>query len=266
MGRIFSIVDHAPPVDTEPFFARQFWPGRTRAQLVFDVVFGIAGPILCFIADPIVFKSGAISFTGAAILGRYQLFAYLLSAIAIGVLVAWFCLDRNLDSFRPVISGVFVAGAAFSTLIGVIILPFSLMGLLFIIGLAGFTPFLTAFVYLRNGFRAFPGRMNGGNRELRWPIAVVSGFVAISLATVVSYQVSSAISRSVQEVLQGDSDRAEAAAAQIKWIPFVPKESLDEIVRTYEQEPDNKKKAVLRNFYEDLTGQDIDQRLRILND
>jgi hypothetical protein len=258
-----SILDQAPTKRREPFLWRQFAPTRTPAQLAFDLIFGVAGPILCFLADPLVFRPGLM---GAPLLGRFQLFAYVLSTIAISVLIVWCFLAEYIDAFRAMISGVLVAGAAFSLVIGVVILPFSLIGVLLIIGLAGFTPFLTAFVYIRNGFRAFPGRTSRHSRESTWTMGVLGGLVALALAGVISIQVSSAISRSLSALLHGNPQQAEVAAAQMRWMALLPRESFDEIVEAYQVEQDPKRKALLKKFYQDMTGQDIDRRLRILND
>lgn len=263
MDHSLSILDEAPARRREPFLWRQFAPTRTPAQVVFDAIFGVAGPLLCFVADPLVFRSGLM---GPPILGRFQLFAYLISTIAISALTVWLCLPEYLDAFRAMIGGVLVAGAAFSFIIGVVILPYSFIGVLLIIGLAGFTPFLTAFVYLRNGFRALPGLASGRSREFTWSIAAVSGLVALALAAVISLQVSSAISRSLDALLHGNPRQAEVAAAQMKWMPLLPKESFDQIVEAYQAEPDAQKKALLKKFYLDMTGHDIEHRLLILND
>jgi hypothetical protein len=49
MGQILS--EEGPK--RQPFFWRQFEPARTRRQLGFDLVFGVIGPILCLVFDPI---------------------------------------------------------------------------------------------------------------------------------------------------------------------------------------------------------------------
>jgi len=46
--------------DERSFWRRQFGEDRTDAQQVFDVVFGLIAPILCFYFDPIVFKGSFV--------------------------------------------------------------------------------------------------------------------------------------------------------------------------------------------------------------
>src|SRR5882672_8266616 len=64
------------------FWRRQFAENCTEPQLVFDVVFGVAAPILCFYFDPIVFKGRLM---GDAVLQPYQLFAYGVTALEVAL-------------------------------------------------------------------------------------------------------------------------------------------------------------------------------------
>ncbi len=135
------------------FWRRQFSSSRTIPQLVYDVIFGIVLPILCFKFDPIVF-SGRGAGTDIVPIAQFRSFVYLFSALSIVTLVVWLLTYRALKSAGGIIAGVLLSGAVCSLLIGVLILPLSIIGLMFIIGALGFTPFFTAFVYLRNGVRA----------------------------------------------------------------------------------------------------------------
>jgi len=256
-----------PETESRPsFFARQFAPDRTRGQLIFDGVLGVVAPILCFIADPLVFRSGFPGgpILGAPLLAQYQLFAYLTSGVAIAALVAWLCFEHRLGDYGAMFCGVFLAGAAFSAVVGIMILPLSLLGLMFIIGLAGFTPFLTAFVYLRNGIKA--ARRAGGRGELKIASGLVAASLVVGLPGIVSYQVSTEISRCVEEVLKGDATQAQTAADRLRWIPFLPQGSFEPVVTAYESEKDPQKKEILKKVYRDATGEDIDYRLMILSD
>jgi hypothetical protein len=150
-------------------------------------------------------------------------------------------------------------------MIGVAILPYSLLGLVFIIGIAGFTPFLTVFVFLRNGIRAFRTEPSL-DRGPAYAIALMAAIITIGLPALSSYQLSSIISRSVNDLLYGDANQSKAAAEQLRWVPLLPTTSSDEIVKAYGREQDAQKKEILKNFYQDATGEDIERRLMILND
>lgn len=152
------------PRRLRPFWRRQFAEGATAAQRRFDIAFGIILPVLCFVFDPVVFREWHTADGG--IYGRWRSYAYTVSTLQMVALAAW--LLRAGGAGRPpaALGGVLFAGGLFSLLVGVAILPFSLLGLILFVGVFGFTPFPTAVVYLRNGWRAAAlGRSNG---DLTW--------------------------------------------------------------------------------------------------
>lgn len=134
------------------FWERQFELVPTRAQDTFDAIFGVIVPVLCFMADPVVFQS---RIGEPPWLEQYQLVAYVISTIEMGLFLVWRTFRKQVSGLSPIFAGVFFGGAAFSAVIGLAILPVTLIGLLvFLIGIFGFVPFVTAFVYLRTGSRA----------------------------------------------------------------------------------------------------------------
>ena len=137
------------------FCNRQFHLEPTPRQRRFDWTFGVILPVICVAADPIVFSSAFG--VDDAILGRYKIFAYLLSSVSIMSMAAWLLWGQQLGEIRPYLGGLFLAGSVISLIVGVILLPFSLIGMFFLIGFLGFTPLFSSFVYLRNGVRAIKG-------------------------------------------------------------------------------------------------------------
>jgi hypothetical protein len=156
------------------FLSRQFEPRATRAQKVFDVVVGIVLPVLCLYFDPLVFRGDMM---GAPVLGRFRLFAYAVVAVEICALALWLAAGARVKEWGGMLGGAMLAGALFSFVVGVLILPFSLIGLMVLIGALGFVPFLTAFVYLRNAWRAAGalGRAGAGSHGLA-AVALACGF------------------------------------------------------------------------------------------
>jgi hypothetical protein len=146
-----------------PFWRRQFSESVTPAQKHFDITFGFVMPVLCFVFDPFVFHEWLSYEPG--LLGRWQFYAYTISALEMVALAAW--LFKAGGGGRPpaALGGMLLAGGVFSLVVGLVMLPFSLLGLIFFVGVFGFTPFFTAVVYLRNGWRAAnPGRSGDGLR------------------------------------------------------------------------------------------------------
>lgn len=245
------------------FWRRQFGADRTQPQLVFDVLFGIVAPILCFYFDPVVFQGGAM---GEALLQQFQLFAYGVSGVEVSLFALALIFGSQLGGWSRLIGGALVIGAVFSAVIGVIILPFSLMGLMFmLIGALGFIPFVTAFIYLRVGWRAF---QTGERAPLGvWANALLVGAIlAVGIPALTSFHISRTTSRSVEAIIQGDSQQAELAVAHLRWLPFIPQHDLNPLVRAYQIETDPGKKEKLRNSYKLITGNEIEKRVAIVND
>jgi len=261
MSRILS--EEVDNNDRPRFLVRQFALQRTEAQDVFDVCFGIFFPILVLVADPAVFKGGIF---GEPILARYQFFAYLVTAIEIAIFLVWLILHRHLRPFTAPIAGILLAGALFSFVVGILIFPFSVLGLIVLIGAAGFTPLLTGFVYLRTGVRALKVQERNVAFEGRFLIAAMAALLAIALPALVSIQITRTVSSSVNALLNGDVTQAETAVNRLKWLPFISTVDLRELVIAYGRESSPEKKAVLKQYYRDLTGDDIDVKLQIMND
>ena len=143
----------ATPVPSS-FRRRQFAPQPTIRQVAFDVAFGIALPVLCHYLDPIVFRA---SF-GGPLLGPSEVVAG--GAIGLGSLslATWLTIGKA----TALLAGLLAGGALFASLLGLIPLPHSIIGLFALIGIPGLSPFVTAFVSWRNAVRAFrQGRRNG---------------------------------------------------------------------------------------------------------
>lgn len=175
MRRTFDETETTTP---QGFWKRQFAAQSTPAQDRFDRWFGVALPVACFVLDPLVFK--ATLFGEEGIYQDYRLFAYMVSAIEIGMFLCWHTFRGDLRTLAAPFAGVFLAGGIFSTVIGIAILPFSLIGLLWVIGIAGFTPFFTGFVYWRNGIRAMKAQLNNSAFDHRYLLAFLAGVVVIA--------------------------------------------------------------------------------------
>jgi len=245
------------------FWKNQFEPNRTSAQDTFDVVFGLVLPIVCLIADPLVFKSAPIF--GPAILEEYQLFAYLVCTVEMGFFLVWRTFPTKVNAFSPLFAGVFLIGACFSMVIGVAMLPMTLIALLLVIGLLGLLPFFAAFVYLRNAIRAIRAQ-RGAPILFRLWLAVMSGLFVIVPLIFATVYVERSISASVDTMIYGNKAQAEAAANQLKWFGFIPLKQYNRLAAAYGREWDVEKKATLARTYWELTGEDIDLRQRMLSD
>lgn len=133
------------------FWRRQFQEKTTKAQRKFDWLFGVIMPVICFTFDPIVFTGGFRD----KVLADYHAFAYTLSFVSVMAMAAWLIWGAKLKWLNAFLAGLFVVGSTVALSIGVYIFPLSLLGLVVLIGALGFTPLLTAVVFLRNSMRAY---------------------------------------------------------------------------------------------------------------
>jgi hypothetical protein len=242
------------------FWARQFAPIPTPAQDKFDSVFAIVLPILFLVLDPVVFKS--LEVMGPGYLEHYQLLAYLFCSLEIGLFLTWRTFRLPLRRFSSVFAGAFFAGAIFSTVIGIVILPLSVLGALIVIGLFGFTPFITAFVFLRNGVRAARININGAALYSRLSAAVLSGALAFGMPVAAQAKVESDVSAAMDALISGTPAEAEAAAQRLKKYHFVSRKHCNEIVTAYPNTINPAKRALLERTYREITGDELEWRYR----
>lgn len=244
------------------FWKRQFEPQATVPQAVFDWIFGVALPAICFIFDPIVFKSGN---WGMPVFGAFKPFAYLLSFVSIMAMAAWLIWGERLKWLNGFLAGLFFTGAAVSLAVGVVLLPFSLIGLAFLIGILGFTPFLTVFIYLRNGCRA----LLSAKPLLEKSVLVYAVGFGVIFSAVVPAVINLEIRNSLENIRRGDAQAVRDEAFKLKMTaPLLNTENIALIYRETwaETEEDAAKKQALAELYREITGDDVDQRSNMLND
>ncbi|HZH31395.1 MAG TPA: hypothetical protein VEY11_11590 [Pyrinomonadaceae bacterium] len=245
------------------FLRRQFQTEATLAQIIFDVTVGMILPILCLVFDPIVFRGGEF---GPPMLESYRFFAYGLIAIEIVALGMWLGAGARAGEWCGVLGGVMLAGAFFSVGIGLILLPLSLLGLAFGIGVLGFTPFVTAVIYGRNARRALcAGRARMPRAALCVTLALGAA-VPFGAPAFAQWRVRRMIERSLAEVIGGDETRARAAGRRLGLLSRLVEGEFDELARAYGRETDPARKQRLARAYRDITGGDIERRLLVLND
>jgi hypothetical protein len=255
------------PRGRQGFWRRQFDDAPTPAQRRFDVTFGVLMPVLCLVCDPVVFRGGLMGEGG--LYSEYGLYAYTISALEIVALCAWLFAAGRAGRRPAALAGMLLAGGLFSFLVGFAILPYSLFGLLFLlIGALGFVPFLTAFVYLRNGWRAAGavGRAGQGSPGLAAAALACGFFFALGAPAVAHVSVTSEVAAALEDVREGRELSRERLRA-LRMAAASGSGIYDELVWEYRREGDPVRRARLAKAYEQVTaGGDIKQRLAILSD
>ncbi|MFL6256366.1 MAG: hypothetical protein ACJ74T_15280 [Pyrinomonadaceae bacterium] len=255
------------PRRTQGFWRRQFDDAPTPAQRKFDMVFGIIMPILCFAFDPFVFRAGVMG--GRGLYSKYQFYAYTLCALEMVALCAWLCSAGRAGRRPAALAGMLLAGALFSFFVGFSILPYSILGLFFVIGILGFVPFLTALVYLRNGWRAAGavGRAGKGSPGLAAAALACGFFFALGAPAVAQMSVEREVSAALADVREG----RKLSPARLRALRVTAAASglaaCDDLVWEYHSERDPARRARLAEAYAEITsGGDIEGRLTFLLD
>lgn len=245
------------------FSKKQFSATRTPAQIVFDLAFGVIAPLACFAFDPIVFQGAN---AGPPLFPSYQAVAYLFSGIEIILLCFWLVMDGGPELSNAMIGSALLVGSFFCLIIGIALLPYTLIGLLVGIGVFGFIPFFTAVVYGRNGLRALRTNANP-YLSLKRSVGFLCGaFLVMGFSAVGAWWIQISAAHSVDEILRGDAIHATYAAQQLAVLKFFTNAELNRIVEAYISETDNERKAMLKSCYREITGEDIELRARILQD
>ena len=147
LADVFAVV--AAFVATLIFAGVRVRPERLRAKrMIVDLMGGVVLPGLCLWYDPFVFRND----------GRYadiRLLALLAVVMQIVVLTFWLVVGRWLGRSAAVVAGALSYGVVMAGLLGIVLFPLSLIGLLFAgLGSLGWVPFLTAVVFARYAARA----------------------------------------------------------------------------------------------------------------
>jgi hypothetical protein len=221
-------------------------------QVLFDLFFGAVVPIICLIFDPFVLRRGEF---GDPFLIRYAAGAWTVILLGMTSLLHWLTFRR-----WPVWQCGFMCGIAVYVLIlGVILLPFSFLGLFFDgIGWLGLSPFFTAVVFRRNSIRARAetSLTPGAGRWCR----LVPGFLAALLIPVIAQAyVNSQIANAMKELESGqvlEESRAERTLLRLRH--FVDSE---QILKAYSFSSNDQSRKILSKVYEEIRGRDLKKEL-----
>jgi len=246
------------------FWKRQFGTIETESQAIFDVVFGLIAPVVVLIVDPVVFQGGFMP--GRPLMPNYQGFAYLFCGLEMGLFLVWRSWHARITSISAGVGGALLGGSIFSLVMGVVLLPFTLMGLLILIGAVGFIPFLTGFVYLRSGVRAIKAQ-----EKILTSTALTIVIVAALMSSVVSPYAASVVysrlvSDAVTELIYSEDSEAQVAVNCLRRFPLIPASERERILQTYRMEKHAEKKEMLREYWKGLTGEELDDRLNRFGD
>ena len=237
------------------FWKRRFELPATTSQRWFDLIFGIIAPIPCLIFDPAIFRNGFPA--GMGFLAEYRPFAYVAITFSIVALAYYLLSQRG----SLLLAGLLFGGGIFSLALGIAMLPMTFIGLFIFIGIFGLTPFITSFVFFRNGYRAWRGFSisSRGVAVARVALGVLLA-IGIPLATHVSYM--HTVRKALTGIASGSEQEYSQGVRTLKWLRF----DTDQVAMSYLRCDDKNQRARFSRAYTDLTGQPVESRLNEISD
>jgi hypothetical protein len=237
------------------------WLSRAFDSTAFSVAFGIIGPILCFALKPVLLGDDLeLEIPGLRFMSIYWIFGYGVVGLGIATLSLWLWRGSQLGSWCGIVSGVLHACALFAAGLGLVLLPFSLLGMFVIIGLLGFVPFLTATTFASNAIRAFNQARRLLGEPAAWGTMLLGAILVVGVPGSLQTWVSLAIRHAISDVARGEPS---AMARLHAWYPYAHQ---DQLVWSYEAERDPERKDRIARAYRKLTGEDMEQRINRRND
>jgi hypothetical protein len=230
-----------------------------RRRVIIDILFGIIAPIACLVFDPVVFRLRMNVGFNAPLLGHWRVFFYIAIPLAVISLAVWYIFRARLPFLLPFQAGIFVAGGIVSFLLGLVLTPFSLLGLTYNgIGGFGFIPFVTAYVYWRNYRLVLRAAAPYDWKIALFPIGIA---FAIMLPGLVWRQAAVFVDHEIAQVAVADESVRGAAVGTLKMAFWCDIDCYLPIVYDYRGEKDAARKKYLAQAYAALTGRDIERVL-----
>jgi len=266
----------ATPSKKANFWARQIAPEVTRRQIIFDVLFGVIGPVVCLVVASGIF--GSVYFLAGA-LANLQVFTYLGAGIGMIALVFWLALGRRLEHGQGFLAGILLLVALFAGLLDLLLVPLSLCGLVYIIGILpnikelylfifpmlGLVASPAAFVYLRNGLRALHSSEKDLPKMERMgiPLPLIGGvLLVVMVPALAQWRATRIVNSAMHDILQGQGQAAQAGIETIRNAFWCSDFCADAIIPEYLREDEASRREYLAGAYRLLTGKDIQRQIQ----
>lgn len=180
----------------------QVHPKNARLKrITVDVLGGVVLPCLCLAYDPCVFRRDSSLPARGLMSAHVSVLAYLAIGFQMLVLVVWLLAGSRVRRLGGVFAGTLFVGALIALLIGVVLLPMSLFGtLMALIGVLGFVPFMTGWIFLRNANEAFRRARAEGGARLTGEAVLLGVVLAVAIPLLVYWGLGRLVWRVLQSV------------------------------------------------------------------
>ena len=165
---------YSPEPDPYEFGPGMAERGPTGGQVAFDLLFGVVAPAALLVTDPALFSASVAR--RAALPPYWALPTYVAQGTLIFLLLLWGVSGMRGPRLGLLLAGPFAVGALMALGLGAVLLPFAITHSDFLSGWVAFTPWLTAYVFIRHTVLASRA---GSERSGPWTLLA---FLATSAA------------------------------------------------------------------------------------
>jgi hypothetical protein len=231
---------------------------QTRLNIAVKAIAGVVIPIVMLRFDPFVLGGQ----DGESLVGSLSAGAYVLMSLSMTAFLLQLILRREGTLLSKLLSGAIFAGALISGVVGIDMLPFSIVGVrVYGLGLLGLYPFIVSVIYFRTGRSALVERSQTEN--WRTYGCAFAGFVmVIAIPILMVYAANSELDRLTTAAKAG----ADPGRVDWHWEGYLTwAGDTDRIVREYKLNfNQTRQRGDLGALYRNLTGRTIEARLNAL--
>lgn len=230
----------------------------------YSVVFGLVMPVVCFGLEFVLLPAlGWLP--GLVFFHRFRVFGYGVVLLELITLATWLRFRLRLGRASAAISGVLLAGAMFAGVLGVVLFPFAILGILALgIGLLGLVPLLTAHVYFRHGMAAYNRATAQFGRQSLVEALLWGAMLVYILPALIQTKITLTTQTAIKQIIEGSDAISEDAVERLqpyKWVA-----DFDPLRRAFELEENATRKSRIAQDYHRLTGHNISDGLSRLFD
>ena len=234
--------------------------GPTGGQVAFDLLFGVVAPLALLVTDPAVFSASVAR--RAALPPYWALPTYVALGALTVLLLLWGVSGMHRPRLGLILAGPFAAGALLALGLGAVLLPFALTHSDFLSGWVAFTPWLTAYVYIRHTVLAFRA---GSEKSGPW---TVLAFLATSAALLAALGIVGVgrerRARLIEDLLLSRSEADHRLGCSLVHAPGVV--DWDRVATLYEElREDDVRRPRIREAHMRFTGVPIEHALQRLS-
>lgn len=182
----------------------------------YSVTFGLILPVICFALEFVLLPAlGWLP--GLVFFHRFRIFGYGVVGLELVTLATWLKFGPRLGRWSAGFAGVMLAGSMFSGVLGVVLFPFAVPGILVVgIGLLGLVPLFTSHVYYRHGMEAYRQAAKHVGMQAKIEALLWGAVLVYLVPGLIQARVTINARRLMNEVIAGNEQAANTATVALR--------------------------------------------------